>query len=87
MLSAQALLNAFQELLRVAGGARPVTAWASPLWSHLTLLSPLPPPLAVQLGFLVPTTVIMHAFWAAPENTPEQMAEMINFFKVTGDCV
>mgnify|MGYP002623001026 CR=1 FL=1 len=34
---------------------------------------------AVLLAFLVPVSLIMHNFWAAPE--PRQMTEMIHFMK------
>lgn len=38
--------------------------------------------LLLQLLFLVSVTPIMHAFWDLPADSPEQMADLINFFKV-----
>lgn len=44
------------------------------------------PLLHMQLLFLVIVTPIMHAFWDAAPDSPEQMGDLINFFKVQPPC-
>ena len=38
----------------------------------------------LQIFFLVPTTFIMHNFWALQAGTPAHQIEFVNFMKVTG---
>ncbi|KDD75148.1 hypothetical protein H632_c842p0 [Helicosporidium sp. ATCC 50920] len=54
-------------LLELAGGT--LFVLNRRMGAHLLLL------------FMVAVTPIMHAFWDLPENTPEQLHDMIHFFK------